>query len=298
MADDQVVSLHRAGDRRQPGRLLSILDLEVQGEGRGRDHRPVRCSSTISPEKRVRRKERRPRPSLVYRPALVFRPDREGARRRGADQECRVAAAAQQGRGGKATRGGSGALPKAGAAPRARRALDPRTAVARRRVLLARPPAARRSACPGARPPQRPAAGLALERGRELPDAAGAVPRPALCQGAGALLHLRPAGVPLWLAPRFCRRRPHEPRAVARALRRGVEVLERAGGGSCAAPRSTTACRCSRCGASARTLPGHIWGAPNLQVVNRAAHVAKCSAETAERARLQAAAQLPAAPTA
>jgi hypothetical protein len=41
-----------------------------------------------------------------------------------------------------------------------------------------------------------------------------------------------------------------------------------------------------------------FWGAPNLQVVNRAAHVAKCSAETAERARLQAAAQLPAAPTA
>jgi hypothetical protein len=41
-----------------------------------------------------------------------------------------------------------------------------------------------------------------------------------------------------------------------------------------------------------------FWGAPNLQVVNRAAHVAKCSAETAERARLRAAAQLPAAPTA
>jgi len=41
-----------------------------------------------------------------------------------------------------------------------------------------------------------------------------------------------------------------------------------------------------------------FWGAPNLQVVNRAAHVAKCSAEAAERARLRAAAQLPAAPTA
>ena len=138
--------MHRAGDRRQPGRLLSILDLEVQGEGRGRDHRPVRCSSTISPEKRVRRKERRPRPSLVYRPALVFRPDREGARRRGADQECRVAAAAQQGRGGKATRGGSGALPKAGAAPRARRALDPRTASRAVEFYCGRNP---RGNCPG-----------------------------------------------------------------------------------------------------------------------------------------------------
>ena len=40
-----------------------------------------------------------------------------------------------------------------------------------------------------------------------------------------------------------------------------------------------------------------FWGAPNLQVINRAAHVAKCSAEAAERARLRAAAQLPAAPT-
>jgi len=41
------------------------------------------------------------------------------------------------------------------------------------------------------------------------------------------------------------------------ALRRGVEVLERAERPAqpaqtrpCAAPRSTTACRCSRCGAS------------------------------------------------
>jgi len=111
----------------------------------------------------------------------------------------------------------------------------------RRRVLLARPPAARRSSRPGARPPQRRAAGLGLGRGRELPDAAGAVSRGALRQGAGLLLHLRPAGVPLRLAPRPCGRRPREPRAVARALRSGLEVLERAerSGPSLEAPART-----------------------------------------------------------
>ena len=51
---------------------------------RGRDHRPVRRSSTSPPDRECPSDEaRRPLPSLVYRPALVFRPDREGARRRG-----------------------------------------------------------------------------------------------------------------------------------------------------------------------------------------------------------------------
>ena len=50
MADDQAVSLHRAGDRRRPGRLLSPLISKCRAR-RGRDHRPVRCSSTSPPEK-------------------------------------------------------------------------------------------------------------------------------------------------------------------------------------------------------------------------------------------------------
>ena len=33
-----------------------------------------------------------------------------------------------------------------------------------------------------------------------------------------------------------------------------------------------------------------FWGAPNLQVVNRGAHVEKCAAEAADRARLRSAA--------
>src|SRR3954452_6476475 len=124
--------------------------------------------------------------------------------------------------------GGAGGIPEAGAAPRAGGALDSRAAVAGGRALLAGPPVARRPPRPGARPPQRRAAGLGLERGRELQDAAGAVSRCALRQGAGLLLHLRTAGVPVRLAPRPCRRRPREPRPMARALRRGLEVLERA----------------------------------------------------------------------
>ena len=116
----QAVFLHRAGDRRRPDYSPSLIS---KCRARGAAVIIVRCGA---PRRAHRRKSssdeaRRPRLSLVYRPALVFRPDRKGARRRGADQECRVAAAVQRGRGGKATRGGSGTLPEAGAAPRARR---------------------------------------------------------------------------------------------------------------------------------------------------------------------------------
>src|SRR5215211_2465369 len=139
-----------------------------------------------------------------------------------------MAPAAQRAGARAPPQGGAGGIPEAGAAPRACGALGSRAAVAGGRALLAGPSVARRPPRPGARPPQRRAAGLGLERARELQDAAGAVSRRALCQGAGLLLHLRPAGVPVRLAPRRFGRRPREPRPMARAVRRGMEVLERA----------------------------------------------------------------------
>ncbi len=51
-------------------------------------------------------------------------------------------------------------------------------------------------------------------------------------------------------------------------------------------PRSTTACRCFRCGRSAATRRGRslsYWGVPNLQVINRDVHAAKCAEEAKYR---------------
>src|SRR3954469_19712063 len=98
-----------------------------------------------------------------------------------------MAPAAQRAGARAPPQGGAGGLPEAGAAPRARGALDSRAAVAGGRALLAGPSLARRPPRTGARPPQRRAAGLELARTgeRKLPDAAGAVSRDALRQGAG-----------------------------------------------------------------------------------------------------------------
>ena len=125
------------------------------------------------------------RPRVVYRAAVASVPGRQGWSEWGRSRMRNGSGSATSGRERQPAQGGAGGVPEAGAAPRARGALDPRTAVAGGRVLLAGPPFARRPPCPGARPPQRRAAGLGLERGRELQDAAGAVSRGALRQGPG-----------------------------------------------------------------------------------------------------------------
>ena len=60
--------------------------------------------------------------------------------------------------------------------------------------------------------------------------------------------------------------------------------------GGCGRPRrSTTGCRCFASGASGATRHGRsclsYWGLPNLQVINRDVHAAKCADEAKARSR-------------
>jgi hypothetical protein len=96
---------------------------------RGRDHRPVRCSSTSPPDQRVSVGRGAPPPAITRLPPRLSLP--AGSRgsapawgRSRMPSGCGCATSARRQRYSRR----SGALPEAGAAPRARRALDPRTA--------------------------------------------------------------------------------------------------------------------------------------------------------------------------
>src|SRR5262245_20153284 len=119
-----------------------------------------------------------------------------------------------------------------GAQPRIGAALDTADATARDRQLLARSSDPRRPPGARARRLERSAGRLALADWRqgpagELSHGARALPRAPLCTRSGLLLHLRPTGVSLRLAPRPVGRRPQSPGAMAHRLRDGMAIVER-----------------------------------------------------------------------
>ncbi len=125
-------------------------------------------------------------------------------------------------------------LPDARPPPRPGPPPDPADAATRRRELLAQPHPPRRPAGPRPGGPLGDPGGLdlAARRGgarRKLPDAAGPLPRSGLRPGAGDLLHLWPAGLPVRLAPgSLGAGRAQRQGRLARRLCRSLEVLDRA----------------------------------------------------------------------
>jgi hypothetical protein len=152
------------------------------------------------------------------------------------------------------------------------------------------------SACAASRP----------DAGRpDLADPAGALSRARPRARAGVLLRVRPAGLPLRLACGFVGPRRQHERRLACCLRGRLGFMDGAER-SCrrAQTAATTALRrdrrtavADRRGRSSHTaVPGlarasrprlaaaaAFWGVPNLQVINRRVHVAKCAAEACQR---------------
>ena len=137
---------------------------------------------------------------------------------------------------------------------------------------------------------------------RVLLDSTGTLPRGEIFSRCRLLLRLRPARLSLRLAQGPVECRPKPSRNLAHGLRRSVAVVERLRvhmTGCCGGfnhfdvrrpdgvfsrqPRSTTTMPLFRVWREQRDTPWPAllgyWGVPNLQVINREAHAAKCAVE-------------------